>query len=226
MEYNGEDNLSVMKMAYRYNAYLIDMVINQINSSAKKILDFGSGDGYFARRISKNLKKDIICLEPADNLQKHYKGSNIKSLEEVASNSIDAIYSFNVLEHIENDKDIVDNFYKVLRKNGEVLLYLPAFSCLYSAMDKMVGHYRRYTKKDIARLFDNDKWQIDRVVYADFVGFFVTIIFKIIGNKQGKVSPLSIKIYDKFLFPISLFFDKITKGRLLGKNIIIKVTKK
>ena len=131
-----------------------------------------------------------------------------------------------MLEYIDDDKNIVEEFYRILSPNGEVLLYLPAFECLFSSMDKLVGHYRRYTKKDVNRLFDDDKWTIEKVQYADFAGFFISILFKVIGNKQGKVSPLSIKIYDKFLFPISLFFDKITNGNFLGKNIIIKVSKK
>lgn len=226
MEYSGEDNLTVMKLAHRYNKYLIDIVSKEVDSKIGRILDFGSGDGYFAKNISKNINKAITCLEPADNLQKYYKGKNIKSLSQIDDGGIDFIYSFNVLEHIDDDKNIVEEFYRILSPKGEVLLYLPAFECLFSSMDKLVGHYRRYTKKDVNRLFDADKWTIEKVQYADFAGFFISILFKVIGNKQGKVSPLSIKIYDKFLFPISLFFDKITNGNFLGKNIIIKVSKK
>ena len=105
-------------------------------------------------------------------------------------------------------------------------LYLPAFPCLYSSLDKLVGHYRRYTKKSLVQLFNSNVWEIKEVKYADFLGFFVTLLFKLIGNKKGTISPLALKIFDKYIFPISCLFDKITRGKICGKNIMIHIVKK
>ena len=92
-------------------------------------------------------------------------------------------------------------------------------------MDKLVGHYRRYSKNDLSRIFNKNQWKGD-YKYVDFAGYFITLLFKFIGNKNGTISPLSIKIFDKIIFPISLFLDKVTFGKILGKNIIIKMVKK
>lgn len=159
MEYSGEQNLEVMKLAKNYNNHLINLISSNIPDNASNILDFGSGDGYFAKNISKQIKKDVICLEPADNLQKYYNTKPLSNLNEIEDNSIDFIYSLNVLEHIEDDKAIINEFYRILKSDGCVFLYLPAFDCLYSSMDKLVGHYRRYSKSDLARLFDKNKWE-------------------------------------------------------------------
>lgn len=225
MKYEGEENLNIMKWATNYNKWLVDMIC----SSAKdkdNILDFGSGDGFFAKSVSQQQNKEVICIEPADNLHKYYEKEPYRSLAECRNYSIDCIYSLNVLEHIENDKEIINDFYRVLSPHGTVFLYLPAFPCLWSSMDKLVGHYRRYTKKDVKRLFDSEKWKIEEICYADFCGWFMTMLFKLIGSKSGKIKGNEIRIYDKYIFPLSLLLDKITKGKLMGKNIIIKATKR
>ena len=225
MEYQGEENLNVMKMAVNYNKWLINLVCKTANEK-KTILDFGSGDAFFAKSIASKLKKDVMCVEPAENLYKYYPNAPYKSLDECASSSIDFIYSLNVLEHIENDKKIIDDFYRVLSSHGSLFLFLPAFPCLWSSMDNLVGHYRRYTSKDVSRLFSTEKWEVKQVRYADFCGYFITMLFKLIGSKNGKIKPTQLKLYDKYIFPLSVLGDKITGGKFIGKNIIIRATKK
>lgn len=228
MEYSGEDNLNVMKYAENYNDSLVDDIVSSIKSSANVIVDFGSGDGWFAKKIHEKLNKDIICIEPAQNMKKYYS-DNVRlldDLDELDDNSVDAIYSLNVLEHIENDADIINKFYNKLKKGGILYLYLPALQCLYTSMDEKVGHYRRYSKSRLKELLFAKKWHIFELKYADFLGFFVTLIFKFIGNKNGEISVSSIKIYDKLIFPLSKFFDKLTHGKIVGKNIVAKATKR
>jgi hypothetical protein len=58
---------------------------------------------------------------------------------------------------------------------------------------------------------------------VDSIGFFASLLIKILGWKSvGNIgSPQSLKLYDKFIFPISRIIDRITLGRLLGKNLIM-----
>lgn len=228
MQYGGEDNLDVLRSAKNYNRFLVQEVCSLINQPNLQIVDFGSGEGYLADEVEKKCGCKIICIEPADNLQKFYVGkTHYQSLNELADGTIDYIYSLNVLEHIEDDAAIIDLFYEKLKQNGKIFLYLPAFKSLYSSMDKKVGHFRRYSKAMLLDLFsDERKWQINQLFYADFAGYFVTLLYKIIGNSHGDISSGSLKFYDKFIFPISRFFDKITFGKILGKNVYIIVTKK
>ena len=228
MQYRGKDNLDVLRLAKNYNHFVIENICREIGYSDMKIIDFGSGEGYIAEEVEQNTHCKVICIEPADNLQKFYSDKqHYKSIEEIADETIDYIYSSNVLEHIEDDAAIVEAFYKKLEHGGKVFLYLPAFQMLYSSMDKKVGHFRRYTKLMLLKLFaDKNKWQIKKLYYADFAGFFVTLLYKIIGNEQGNINPNILKIYDKFIFPVSRFFDKITQGKILGKNVCIIVEKK
>ena len=226
MEYKGENNLNIMNLAKNYNDFLLDMVCKNAPHGVSSILDFGAGEGVFAALMEKKLNVPVYSLEPAENMQKYYTSAPLQRLSELGRTKIDYIYSLNVLEHIENDKEIVDSFYDALAPQGSVFLYLPAFPCLYSSVDKQVGHCRRYVKKDVKRLFDSRKWVIQEVKYADFLGWFLAFLFKCVEKKDGKIPADKLKIYDKYFFPISAFLDKVTFGKLLGKNIIIRIRKK
>lgn len=228
MQYTGEDNLDILRLAQNYNRFLVKKICSVINNPNEQVLDFGAGEGYLAQEVEKESRCLVICIEPADNLQKFYLGKkHYKSIDEMDCKTVDYIYSSNVLEHIEDDAAVVDAFYQKLKPGGKVFLYLPAFHILYSSMDKKVGHFRRYTKSMLLNLFaDKNKWQIEELAYADFAGFFVTLLYKLIGSRQGDISPKSLKFYDKFIFPLSLFLDKITQGKILGKNVWIMVKKK
>ncbi len=223
MQYGGVDNLDILRLAQNYNAFLVKKICSVIASPEEKVVDFGAGEGYMAKEVEKQSGCRVICIEPADNLQKFYDAENhYKSLSEIDDGTIDYIYSSNVLEHIEDDAAIVEAFYQKLKPNGKLFLYLPAFDVLYSAMDKKVGHFRRYDKSMLRQLLsDENKWQIEELAYADFAGFFVTLLYKLIGSRQGDIAPQSLKFYDKFVFPLSRFLDKLTCGKILGKNILL-----
>ncbi|MEM0385372.1 MAG: hypothetical protein QXH64_02860 [Nitrososphaeria archaeon] len=101
---------------------------------------------------------------------------------------------------------------------------MPAFEILYTAMDKNVGHFRRYSMKHLGNLLSDAGFIIKESFYVDSLGFLITLLFKVLGNKEGKINQRELMIYDKYLFPISVFFDKTFK-KILGKNICIFATK-
>ena len=77
-------------------------------------------------------------------------------LADIADASVDALYSINVLEHIENDLAALREMRRVLRPDGGLLLYVPAFPLLYSTNDRRVGHVRRYRVGPLALLARRD----------------------------------------------------------------------
>lgn len=98
--YTGIDNLKIMKQARHYNNTLTKFVCQTIQKyqttplQDKIIIDFGSGDAYFARTVQKKLNINILCVEPADNLACFYQDLNvIKNLNSLSSQTVDMIYS-------------------------------------------------------------------------------------------------------------------------------------
>jgi hypothetical protein len=107
-----------------------------------------------------------------------------------------------------------------LKEGAPLVVYVPAFPLLYSSMDALVGHVRRYRKKElISKVFDSGFRHID-CRYVDTLGFVISLMFKLLRIRSGKPSRLLLVIFDKFLFPISLQLDKAF-GELFGKNLLL-----
>lgn len=137
------------------------------------------------------------------------------------------IFSSNVLEHIEDDVSILKKMSNKLDKNGKIYLYLPAKMILWSKLDEPVGHYRRYEINEIKYKCEKANLVINKLIFSDCLGFFATFAIKLFGynNNNGLGSKKSMLIYDKYIFPISKFLDKIGFCHLSGKNIIAVISK-
>lgn len=223
--YTGVDNLEVMQEAVNYNQYLLGLVRGYAPARGK-VLDFGAGGGQFAAPLSA-LGLDITALEPDQGLQQRLRGQGlhaVRSTSELRDDSYDYIYTLNVLEHIDDDTAALRSLHAKLRPGGRLLIYVPAFQVLYTSMDAKVGHVRRYTREMLTSRVRAAGFHIDRVSYADSLGFFATLLFKLIGNKDGTVSLGALKLYDRAIFPLSRALDLLAQ-RWFGKNLLMTCTK-
>ena len=215
----GRENLEVMKAAKNYNRFLKDLV--RLNcKDPSSILDFGAGVGNFTD-IFDFPSSSINCVEPDRDARQILKDAGYRvfsSLNETTG-GFSYIYSLNVLEHIKDDKLIVDELYKALDPGGKFFIYVPALEVLFSEMDEQVGHYRRYNKDDLRNLLENSGFVLEKLVYADFLGFFATIAYKVWpGTSYGYLDKRMVAFYDTFLFPISRLLS-IPFAGVLGKNL-------
>ncbi len=223
--YTGVDNLEVMQEAVNYNRYLLDTVRKHAPPGAK-VLDFGAGGGQFAAPLSSH-GLDITALEPDQLLQQRLRAQGLRvagSTDELPDASFDYIYTLNVLEHIDDDAAALRSLHAKLTPTGKLLIYVPAFQALYTSMDAKVGHVRRYTRDTLMTRVKAAGFDVERVGYADSIGFFATLLFKLSGNKSGNVSLGALKLYDRAIFPLSRSLDLITK-RWFGKNLLLVCTK-
>ena len=77
------------------------------------------------------------------------------------------------LEHIETDKDFLNNLLFRMDIGANLLISVPAFSWLFSAWDRTLGHYRRYEKKDLSKLVNDVGGSILFMEYTFFICFLL-----------------------------------------------------
>ncbi|MEO1784780.1 class I SAM-dependent methyltransferase [Thermodesulfobium sp. 4217-1] len=223
--YSGKENLEDMLLAENYNNHLSELIKPHLNLKYT-IVDFGSGLGNFAEKFKK-IGYNLYCVEIDDDLRRKLENKGFKcfkTLDELDDDSIDFIYTLNVIEHIENDDEIIKKFYKKLKRGGQIVIYVPALKILYSTMDKKVGHFRRYSMKHLNNLMISNGFEIQRSIYVDSLGFLITLFFKTFGNKEGNINQQALIIYDRYLFPMSIFLDNLFR-KILGKNLYVLAKK-
>jgi len=128
------------------------------------------------------------------------------------------IYALNVVEHIEDDAKALENCKKLLQKDGNLIVLVPAYNWLFNKFDEELGHYRRYTKKSLSKLFNNQKFNIIHRQYFNMVAMFGWFWYgKVLGRKILPKGPIN--TYNK-LVPIFKVVDKIIFNQV-GNSVII-----
>jgi SAM-dependent methyltransferase len=145
-------------------------------------------------------------------------------LNEVPDGSFDFIFMLNVLEHIEDDQTSFRRLATKLARGGRILVYVPAFQCLWTSLDERLKHYRRYRRRELERLARSAGLTVWKTRYADSMGFFATLGFKLFGNKNGDLSARAVNFYDRYIVPLSRSLDFVF-GRLFGKNVYLIASK-
>ena len=195
-----------------YNNHIVDLILSVYHNESE-ILDYGAGCGILAKIVRKKTKKSPTCIEIDDHFKSILIKLGFKVFNDIkkTKDQYDFIYSSNVLEHIYDDVKSLKQLESKLTKNGTLVLYLPAFQILYSDLDRSVGHFRRYSKKRILKITSDAGFRIDQMFYVDSIGFFCSFIIQILGwnTKFGVGSKNSLKLYDKFIFPVSRFLDAL-----------------
>lgn len=226
-QYSGLQELLNLEEIKNYNSSIVKESLKNI-VSPKNVIDFGAGIGTLSM-IFRELSINTQCIE-IDEVNKDYlikrNFSVFDSLSQL-KDSADLIFSSNVLEHIEDDLSILKELKKKLSSEGIIFLYLPAKMILWSKMDDVVGHYRRYEINDLKKKCEIAGLKIQSLHYADSIGFFASFAIKLFGyNKNSGIGSLSsLKFYDKWIFPLSKFLDSIGFKYLLGKNLILIASK-
>lgn len=125
----------------------------------------------------------------------------------------EAVGLFDVFEHVDDDRAFLEKIREMLDVGGKIILTVPADMRLWSRMDEISDHKRRYEKNQIITLLKNTGYQIEFVSYFNFLLYFPQLIFrkfhKFESNEKNdtqfyldelKVPPFIINFFLKWLF--------------------------
>jgi len=101
----------------------------------------------------------------------------------------DVIGAFDVIEHIEEDEQVLSNLSRALHKNGHLLLTVPQHKWLWSAADERACHVRRYTRRELITKVKGAGFDIQYV--TSFVSFLVPLMWlarQRTGQKDAEVN--------------------------------------
>ena len=218
--YPGTTNLEAMEAAHNYHRFLTAMVLRHADPT-RPLLDFGAGTGTHARAL-RDRGLQVSCVEPDPHLRRRLEQDGFRveaNLLEYGSEAFASIYSINVLEHLEDDAAALHELFRATEPGGRVILYVPAFQLLFSAMDRTVRHLRRYRDRQLAALVHEAGFRVTHCGYVDSLGFLATLCYRLLPE-TGTLNSAKVAFYDRFIFPPSKALDRLTT-RWFGKNLLV-----
>lgn len=166
-------------------------VVNQVLSGttlpkAALILDAGCGSGGNFALLSQYGK--VFGMEPNAKMlaaarqrgKAEVEAGQLPDHIPFPEHNFDVVTLFDVLEHIEDDTAALTALAARMNRSGLMVLTLPAFPFLYSRLDKLHHHYRRYSKKDIRKKLEAAGLQVEFMNYWNVLLFPVAVIVRML----------------------------------------------
>lgn len=188
----------------------------------KNYADIGGGNGFQTKFIQDNFPKSkAYLIEPGYQgcLNARKRGlSDIYNITaqnfDFKSNDVTAVGLFDVIEHIENDSKFLIQLKNKLPAGSLIYITVPTYNFLWSDVDDLGRHHRRYTIKMIKKLCLSAGVELQYASYffsyiPPLTFFLRSIPYRINGYRgqkkilekedhQHNPSPFILKIFDYF----------------------------
>lgn len=153
-----------------------------------KLLDFGSGTGYFIRHMADHGwgAQGIEIDDGARNYAKEWTGLTVEDPETLSSlpdNHFDVITLWHVLEHIHDLQGTLSQFHRILKKDGNLVLALPNYTSLdaghykenWAAYD-VPRHLWHFSPDTVRHLLSDNGFRLEKLKPLPFDAFYISML--------------------------------------------------
>jgi len=182
------------------------------------VLDHGAGTGALTARLLLRARR-VVALEPdgvlhgllcerfqAEPRVEVLRGTIETFLERSGPSTLDAIFSSNVLEHIQDDVDCLELLRTALKKGGALAVYVPARQELFGSLDESVGHVRRYSRSELTRKLSLAGFRVEWAQYRNLAGVLPWLFAgRVLRSRE--LSSGKLRLFDRFVFPMSQLLE-------------------
>ena len=125
------------------------------DGSAKTFLEIGCGTGFVLRMLAKMENLRVAGAEihltgarlAAGRVEGAAEVVQLDALRMTFETAFDAVGVFDVIEHLDEDVEVLRRIGDALKPGGFCFVSVPQHARLWSPQDDMAGHKRRYSRK-------------------------------------------------------------------------------
>lgn len=179
-----------------------------------RLLDVGAGTGIIMKVLEKfgkvcgmELSLEAIGFLKRRNLDPIVRSDANDALP-FRNETFTVITCLDVLEHLDNDVDLIREMFRVCRPGGYVLVTIPAFQAFWSVHDKVLHHRRRYTKNRLLAILKKTDF---RVLKLSYYNVMMSIPILVIRKIRASRIPLQESQSD-FSIQLPSFFNRALTG--------------
>ena len=164
------------------------LIKNYINkNSIKNVIDIGAGIGGLGDALNKNNDTSYYFIEVDEDsvevLEKKFSSKNNLLKNNFDFKESKCLTFLDVIEHVE----FPDKFIKQHLENFDssyVFITVPAYQALWSNWDILLGHYKRYTRKNLINMTESIGLNTIEANYL-FPELLIPAIFRKIVNSNN-----------------------------------------
>ena len=159
-----------------------------------RVLEVGCGTGHNLGMLGAFGTVDACELDAvarglaSDRLGRPVLEARLPDLSMFAADSYDLIALLDVLEHVPDDLGSLKAIRGLLKPGGALLLTVPANPWMWSAHDEAHHHFRRYTRRHLAKLFADAGLEIQLLSYFNTLLFPLVAAARVMGKLLGRES--------------------------------------
>jgi SAM-dependent methyltransferase len=229
-EFGALGELEHLSAATRFTSWIVDALQPAFG---RRILDVGAGFGAVSGAIAARAPElEIVAIEPAENVYStlvtrtaalpNVETRQVTSrqlLDGDGAESFDTVLYVNVLEHILDDAAELETAYQLLRRRGQLGLFVPAMPSLYGSLDFKSGHYRRYTRDHLVDLLERVGFDEVSVRYFDPLGVLpYWTMYRLLDVQR--LDAVSSTGYDRVVVPLGRSIERALPHPPRGKNLV------
>jgi SAM-dependent methyltransferase len=221
---NQNFEFAALSEAKNYRAALIEEFKPFLHDC---VLEIGAGVGQISAVLAEQPGVNrVLAVEPEPKFVTAFQANSPKisllhgTAKSVNSTQWNAIVSINVLEHIEKDAEELQTYRELLAsERGHLCLFVPARPEIYAPIDSDFGHFRRYRKTELKAKFQQAGFEIVRLNYFNFIGYFAWALnFYFLGKRSFNVN--TVRLFDRRVFPWGHAFEKSVFRPPIGQSLL------
>lgn len=174
----GAATLTRLAAAPRYNRWMFERLRPWLGD---RVLEVGSGIGNLSAFLIDRSRLVLSDTDPRylERLRQRFAGNEqvaVVSLRlptfhpELVPERFDTIICLNVLEHVREDRLSLATLFRLLQPGGRLILLVPALPAIYGALDRALGHFRRYTPAELRRKYAEAGFRMRHLEYFNLAG--------------------------------------------------------
>ena len=204
------------------DAIIIDLLRSLDIPHDGNIVDLGAGTGYFLSQLDFTHRYGIdshVYEDAHDNLKFIQADINMLPLKE---KSVDLFLLIDVLEHMKDDKKVVEDCLKALKTSGKILVFVPALQILWSDLDRLGMHFRRYSAGRFKKMLEEINIP-HRVVKSSYVNFFLFPMILMIRVMQAFIKKFKKDVPTHSLEEPSALINNVLRSVFSSERFFLRV---
>jgi glycosyltransferase involved in cell wall biosynthesis len=169
---SGGEILERLNRAPKFTAWMADVIRPYIG---RRVMEIGAGTGnmsvhlmprsvYWATDVNSHYLAYLTSLAATRPYMRVAYANAMEENSYPSAQTFDTVVALNVVEHLEDDIRALQNMRAVLEDGGHAIILVPCGPWLYGSLDKVLGHYRRYTKERLVEVCQQAGFEVEEVL--------------------------------------------------------------